>query len=969
MFVSTSFLPESPKWLISKARKQEAAEAIKFYHGDYVDSMILSWLTVLLFAPFRFLGTFAIDKFGRRPVVFIAAGIMFSKLIFMFTAQLLVFVGSATSVTLYMAVANEIMSELFSSTGVGAVGTLLIAELIPSTARVSIAQITLFLPMASILPMIILYPMINSIFGPAFYVPMIIVQPILVGYLYSTVMPLPEPQKSKQSQELTDVWADFKKQAKSVAPRGKRIIHETQAYQMYCDLPPDRKSLDSTVSDKLRTNTSQLSDTSHIATPLRIRNARNSDRLAFILARQNRYHQQEELLGGPHNVFRDKCPAFVVSTSETETEDEIENQTEISSEIVGSVSRLMAGSQGRVGHGCSTPLSKANFTLAPLRKLDVSAVIKFDPKGPKDVFVNFPVSLISEGRAVDDSGKAVINAHDPIDSGKVKEESTLTHEQSSKRDGTYVVSHDVHSGPVDSGIPNGTYTIEPAVVNSNKEVIPIIEKDSQPNVSKDSTEISGRKTTIEQREERVNLSRKKNTNSFLEDMNIDIASPGRALFNRRPAKKIRVLSKTPVRGKHERQNTVDDSMEVSIVMSEITPQASVNMGDESMVDPQSEPRRVTILQTPTRAPCTSRVIRRTPAVNKTTVEEMELKTPEAEKNMPLDFNPLLMSSETTVPILVTARSSERKSTLIKRSVDRLSRPRLHVDQRCRRNEDLELNKISPSRAHAQRLPTCIDTSTANQSKVIHNLLFIIFIIAVIVCCLGDDSFEEMEVTGAITPFQPIDPSRMVVPNPEKSGTVQRLQQTRLHKTSIAQKATLFMDDESSSCRREEMKFKRVMDRKYPNIRSDERAGSLAKINQSSVTTIIDEESVHSRHNIQEFQERVTTDREMSSIRSADKTRNVIIDYEQEDEELSTCTKHMSIDDASHTTPVAATVLSNYSKGNFSISDYNMVHQSNKLLSDSVCTTGTPNNSMKENRHIFITESDNDLQSISSKCYP
>ncbi|VDO31119.1 unnamed protein product [Haemonchus placei] len=103
-------------------------------------SLMLSWMSTLLMTPLTFLSTFAIDKFGRRPVVFIASSIMFLKILVMFTAQLLVYVTSPSWVTMVMATANEFASDLITCTGAGAVASLLIAELIPPAARVAVSQ-------------------------------------------------------------------------------------------------------------------------------------------------------------------------------------------------------------------------------------------------------------------------------------------------------------------------------------------------------------------------------------------------------------------------------------------------------------------------------------------------------------------------------------------------------------------------------------------------------------------------------------------------------------------------------------------------------------------------------------------------------------------------------------------------------------------------------------------------------------
>ncbi|VDM78522.1 unnamed protein product [Strongylus vulgaris] len=152
-------------------------------------SLKLSWLSTLLLSPLIFLSTFALDKLGRRPVVFIAASILFSKTLLMFAAQLLVFSISTSRITRLIAVVNEFATDFVFSTGAGAVASLLVAELVPPAARVATAQILLFVSLLSSVPIATPFPIINAIFAPATYAPMLICQPFIFAYL---VRNLPE---------------------------------------------------------------------------------------------------------------------------------------------------------------------------------------------------------------------------------------------------------------------------------------------------------------------------------------------------------------------------------------------------------------------------------------------------------------------------------------------------------------------------------------------------------------------------------------------------------------------------------------------------------------------------------------------------------------------------------------------------------------------------------------------------------
>ncbi|CAJ0609105.1 unnamed protein product [Cylicocyclus nassatus] len=147
-------------------------------------SLVLSWISTLLLSPLILLSSFALDKFGRRPVVFVAATILFMKTVFMFTAQLLVYFTSTSWITRYAAVINEFSTDFVFCTGAGTVSSLLVAELVPPAARVAVAQVLLFVALLSSVPIATPFPILNAVFAPAIYVPMLLCQPIIIVYLF-----------------------------------------------------------------------------------------------------------------------------------------------------------------------------------------------------------------------------------------------------------------------------------------------------------------------------------------------------------------------------------------------------------------------------------------------------------------------------------------------------------------------------------------------------------------------------------------------------------------------------------------------------------------------------------------------------------------------------------------------------------------------------------------------------------------
>ncbi|KAK6028002.1 hypothetical protein OSTOST_05953 [Ostertagia ostertagi] len=135
-----------------------------------------------------------------------------------------------------------------------------------------------------------------------------------------------------------------------------------------------------------------------------------------------------------------------------------------------------------------------------------------------------------------------------------------------QKDGTYVVEPAVPSDNTSQAQQNATFTLEqnatftveqPAEiqtsarksgpVSSSKAASSAEPMFAVPALPVRNTKTTA-KTTVEQREKRINTSQKKNA-SILEMMDVDVSSPGRTLFAALPSKKQRTLVKTPVRMK------------------------------------------------------------------------------------------------------------------------------------------------------------------------------------------------------------------------------------------------------------------------------------------------------------------------------------------------------------------------------------------------------------------------------------
>ncbi|CCD69250.1 Major facilitator superfamily (MFS) profile domain-containing protein [Caenorhabditis elegans] len=140
-------------------------------------------LTTVLF-PTKFIGTLFLDALGRRPAMGVAGVMKYSKSMLLLAFEILVFISGSSLITKIMYVAVELLTILVPVTGANSIRVLFVTELFPPSARTAVGQAMLFGSMAVNSPIVALYPIVNSIFPPIFFVPFVISQMIFGIYLY-----------------------------------------------------------------------------------------------------------------------------------------------------------------------------------------------------------------------------------------------------------------------------------------------------------------------------------------------------------------------------------------------------------------------------------------------------------------------------------------------------------------------------------------------------------------------------------------------------------------------------------------------------------------------------------------------------------------------------------------------------------------------------------------------------------------
>ncbi|CAB3410488.1 unnamed protein product [Caenorhabditis bovis] len=166
------------------------------------EALNLNLLIVIAMFPARFIAPLLIDKIGRRALLFFAALIMYFKLFVMLVAQTLAFFFGGSLLTKLLVYLSESLSEIYASIMTIAIAALLISELFPPSARTAVFKLYMIAGIVSTAPLTLIFPIINVVFPPAFYIPIIVIQPIIIIYLYRY---LPETK----AKPIADIVSDF----------------------------------------------------------------------------------------------------------------------------------------------------------------------------------------------------------------------------------------------------------------------------------------------------------------------------------------------------------------------------------------------------------------------------------------------------------------------------------------------------------------------------------------------------------------------------------------------------------------------------------------------------------------------------------------------------------------------------------------------------------------------------------------
>ncbi|CCD69249.1 Major facilitator superfamily (MFS) profile domain-containing protein [Caenorhabditis elegans] len=148
------------------------------------EALNVNLVLVIIFLPTRFVGTYIIDHLGRRPVMLIAGIIVYSKTWLMLSTQFIIYFVGPSVLTKWLYIGVECLSESSLATGVTSLGILFISELFPPSARTCVAQALILVTMTINLPIISIFPIVYSFFGPGFFIIHVFSQFFFGAYLY-----------------------------------------------------------------------------------------------------------------------------------------------------------------------------------------------------------------------------------------------------------------------------------------------------------------------------------------------------------------------------------------------------------------------------------------------------------------------------------------------------------------------------------------------------------------------------------------------------------------------------------------------------------------------------------------------------------------------------------------------------------------------------------------------------------------
>ncbi|CAI5455407.1 unnamed protein product [Caenorhabditis angaria] len=229
--VKIVFVAYSVMWLSPIAIEGVYTMKIHLDAGITIDqTLMITMVLSILFSPSRLIGTFLIDKLGRRKMLFIAEILVMTKIFLSTSMFSTVFFFGPTFISRIFVITNDVVTDLIHATGAGSIGPLLISELFPPSARTAVGQCMIFLGLFVFIPFSIIFPILESIFPPAFYVPYWIIHPLIFYYLYKY---LPETKQKAVCDIIETLDIDVASRRESMVSEGTPLFFRDRAKSFY----------------------------------------------------------------------------------------------------------------------------------------------------------------------------------------------------------------------------------------------------------------------------------------------------------------------------------------------------------------------------------------------------------------------------------------------------------------------------------------------------------------------------------------------------------------------------------------------------------------------------------------------------------------------------------------------------------------------------------------------------------------
>ncbi|TKR67973.1 hypothetical protein L596_024035 [Steinernema carpocapsae] len=147
----------------------------------------VSMINQMLFLPVIFAMPFLFERIGRRPLFLFSGLASILNVVAYFAAQTLFDLNGPNTLSMALGACAIFLSSLAVITGLTITYVVLIADLLPPSAKVVISQFVLAVNLLAQIPAVFLFPNLISTLGSYGFLPFLVIQIALLSYIFKTL--------------------------------------------------------------------------------------------------------------------------------------------------------------------------------------------------------------------------------------------------------------------------------------------------------------------------------------------------------------------------------------------------------------------------------------------------------------------------------------------------------------------------------------------------------------------------------------------------------------------------------------------------------------------------------------------------------------------------------------------------------------------------------------------------------------